>query len=582
MSTVLVAQSFLSPVVFAATEKPLAQYWEESGASIDDVDYNTFNCYTTEMHFHACMAGLNALGAHLESQVRIIPAKLLNDKDIPQKNELKRFGEAVVVEKIDTEGAMIENVRIFAENKRQETSKIHQAEEDLYKRITKSINEGVDNADLFVDFISMSQEFVAKIKANPKNQGKLAMIAGENETAMREIFDPHAYVLPTAYLKDRDRLADKNFFGVGATMQMLNNKPVFIGLLDGGSAKLSKLIKVNDIVLKVDGKSVEGMNLASVVNLIRGEEGTKVKLLLLRGQTQVEIEITRLKFSVQNVESKVVDHLGAKFGYIKLRSFVDSRACLKISQSIGDLEKQNVKGIIIDVRDDGGGALEQALCIGGLFLGHRPIMGVKDLTNGDESTPVGYFYGTSVEDPYQGIGVQKTKLPLVVLINGNSASASEILSGALQDAAAQKIVKVWVLGERSFGKATVQQIDEITNINRPNLKLSEARTIRRFYQPSGRTNQIVGIQPDLTVPFKPDATEDERFVMREKDVFPNALPPEGAEWKQPRPNEVAKLNACLQKNNLAKKKYEAMKDQESNEEALDYQLLVAEEALLCK
>ncbi len=112
-------------------------------------------------------------------------------------------------------------------------------------------------------------------------------------------------------------------------------------------------------------------------------------------------------------------------------------------------------------------------------------------------------------------------------------------------------------------------------------KLTRAETTHRFYQPSGRTNQIVGIQADFTVPFKPDATEDERFVLREAEKHPTALPPLGAEWTSNRPEDVKRIQTCIDKNQRALKKYQEIKTNNVNEDVIDYQLYAAQEVLAC-
>jgi hypothetical protein len=147
-----------------------------------------------------------------------------------------------------------------------------------------------------------------------------------------------------------------------------------------------------------------------------------------------------------------------------------------------------------------------------------------------------------------------TESPLVVLIDGNSASASEIVSGALQDYGGKEQRALWIAGERSFGKATVQTnapdsaiIPEIDILSSDLKGLDIFYTVARFYLPSNRTTQIRGVIPDFTLPPVPHPTADDWLVSREEDQYTNALPPLGNDWVQPRTREIQQVEACTAK-----------------------------------
>lgn len=220
-----------------------------------------------------------------------------------------------------------------------------------------------------------------------------------------------------------------------------------------------------------------------------------------------------------------------------------------------------MKGIIFDVRSNGGGLVDQATCIGGLFVGKKTILQSKDIRNGQLGAEFTQY--VSEEE-------QITQLPMTILINGGSASASEILAGALQD-----YQRAWVVGTTSFGKGTMQGGGQL--IHDPTLVLFQ--TIARFYQPSGRTNQMVGIQPDFQVYARPDMTDEEKIENREIDLTPTALPAIGPEWVQTRQPEIDAIQSrCASDRLKALDVYNAkMKDIG----AADYQLLSAQEILNC-
>ena len=566
------------PTGWANTEKTQQEYWNESGVKIEDIDYSQRDCYSTVMMFRACMAGVNALAAYLEPKARVLPNSLLGDKDIVQGDKIEAIGKEASLVKLSTDVEAEKNLRLFAQRKKLVSTKLKIAEEDLYKKIVKALNEDMQLAKEFIDFNALSKNFVAQIKANPKNKEELAYIAGKEANAGIRIVDAHGYLQPAAALDARFGASNKTFFGVGMEIHILNARPVLGGFVEGSSAQKSKLLKKNDVILEVDGLDTKDMSLEKVTNLIRGQEGTKVKLLVQRGEERKSAELVRAKVELKNVGFRVVKDVGSKkIGYIQLKSFTDSQGCVKINEAIAELHKKKVEGLILDLRGNSGGFIVQAQCIGGLFVGDQVIVGVKDLqVGGDVDTNEIQYERTlavgATSSYYKA--EQKTYLPLITLIDGKSASASEILAGAFQD-----LKRGWVLGETSYGKATVQAIHDIMENG---VRLKRAKTVRRFYQPSGRTNQVVGIEPDFVTPFKPDATEDERFVLREGDQYENALPPAGAEWRQTRPQEVKLIQECIAQKKLAEKKYHHMNNDKDNEDTIDYQLLMAQEVLSCQ
>jgi carboxyl-terminal processing protease len=282
-----------------------------------------------------------------------------------------------------------------------------------------------------------------------------------------------------------------------------------------------------------------------------------VKLKVLRDGKEISLDIVRDTIKQDNLEAKVVSDLGRKIGVIKLRSFMDKNACGKMGQKLLSLESTDkVEGIVLDLRGNGGGLLDQAVCMGGLFFGKKVVVKVRDLQGG------------TFKDMFGSLPAA-TALPVVALIDAGSASASEVLSGALQDQQ-----RAWVVGERSFGKGSVQA----PSIFAGNEKIVLYKTVQRFYQPLGRTNQIVGIEPNFVRPIKPNATEEERFALRERDYFPNALDAESQAWVETRKEKVAKVESCVASGKLAEKKYAELTAARSN---ADYQLLAAQEVLNC-
>ena len=570
LSTVLLALLFWVSNVFAQDEKTMSQYWQESGIKIEDVNYENFVCYSSEKSFRSCVAGIDHLAYFHEPSLRVIPQLLLNDADIDQDGIFKKIGGLVLVRRLSDEKPE-KKLNVLLQRKRVETKKLREAELALFHQIALSNMAGTN--PYLTDFKALSKELIKNIQANPKQKEHLAMIAGENENARIAIFDAHGGISPGGYIEDRNKKADESFFGIGVRFHIVDGRPKVLLLIDGGPAKSSKLIKKNDIILQVDGLDTKDWPMQKFIEKVRGKEGDKVKLLLQRGTEEKAVEVARGKIEVKNVEVKILNDIPHQaVGYIKLRTFNDSFSCEKINRAIEYLHSTKVKALILDLRQNPGGLMDEGTCIAGLFVGDKEVVGVKKLISGVdiEAMPVQYSKALGLDG--ESAAVQKTDLPITVLIDDGSASASEIVAGALQD-----LKRAWIVGETSFGKATVQSMGKAL---RGNQSLYTSRTIERFYQPSGSTNQGVGIQPDITVPFKPDATDEERAAFRELDAYPTALPPIGKVWKQTRAEEVKKIEDCVAKKKLAEKKYIEIRTKD--EDLADYQVLVAQEILSCQ
>jgi C-terminal peptidase prc len=294
-----------------------------------------------------------------------------------------------------------------------------------------------------------------------------------------------------------------------------------------------------DEIMKVDGTSVVDMPLDKVVSMIRGKSGTKVKLTLLReglpGETV--LEVTRSRIRVTNVEGRLLDKYPC-LGYVKLTGFIET-SFTNMQKEIERLNEQcsegeGLRGLIFDLRNNSGGLLSQGVRIADLFLESGTIVTVKNrrktafpFLGGDET------YSASKEDT--------VALPLVVLVNDGSASASEIVASALQDNKRGLIV-----GERTFGKASVQTLITPQRGKDYYVKL----TIARYYAPSGRTLQVVGVKPDVDV--SPEIDKPAPLGFREEDLS-NHLPKIDSDYVSANATLLPELQECEKKRGIAEK-----------------------------
>jgi len=500
------------------------------------------HCDSQLKTFRGCVAALNALVEDQDAELALVPDSLLSNRQFAFGPIVKSFSGLSVV-------------KLKKEAKESKESVFKQFKSLEAKRKVSDAALAALQADSGTIKVSEIFDYVSEVSL--KNRDREPYLVGVMLNAFaREAIDPHASFKSTEELQDTSENADEDFVGIGVEIQNLDGKVIVGGVIEGGpSEKVG--VRVNDILAEVNGKAIEGMPISEAVTLIRGPVNSVVKVKFLRGEKEIVIDITREKIVMENVRSKILRDMGLPVAYIKMKGFMDVHACTKFKEVIKKMESQGAKAIILDLRNNPGGEINLSVCIAGIFVGKKLIVQTLDL-------------GAKTAEKLVSKEEQVTSLPMVTLINERSASASEIVSGALQD-----YRRSWILGERSFGKGSVQSGQPIFGGN-----TYLFQTSARFYQPLGRTNQMAGIIPDLEVPFKPGATEEERFSMREAEIFPDALASLGKPWRQPRPTEVAAISRCLQNSGKAKAKYQS--ETGEGKSLVDFQLLVAQELFLCE
>ena len=322
--------------------------------------------------------------------------------------------------------------------------------------------------------------------------------------AMTQIFDPHSGYYEPIDKENFDIRMSGEYEGIGARLMLDGDYTKVSEVMAGGPAWRSKEIQNNDVFLKIaqgdDGEwqDIVGWVLDDVVQLIRGEKGTKVRLMIRtsEGSTkEVILERDKIKTEETFAKSLILDgpEEGERMGYIYLPSFYanfqdrNGRSCAKdVAKEIEKLKAEKVDGIVLDLRNNGGGSLSDVIRMTGFFIEKGPIVQIKSRTRAAE---VYRDVDSSVQ--YDG--------PLAVMTNGFSASASEILAAALQD-----YDRAIVVGSKStFGKGTVQRFYDMDQVVRDdnvkplgNIKL----TTQKFYRVNGGTTQLRGVVPDIILP----------------------------------------------------------------------------------
>lgn len=323
---------------------------------------------------------------------------------------------------------------------------------------------------------------------------KLQEIVDKALKGLMQELDAHSSYLDKKASKEMAIQTQGEFGGLGITVGMRDGALTVISPIDDTPA-FKAGVKASDIILKINNTSTIGMTLDEAVNLMRGNPQTDITLTLVRkGELKpLEIKMKRDIIKIQSVFAKTIEN--EDLLYLRVSSF-DTKVTEDLEKII--TANKTAKGYILDLRNNPGGLLSQAIGVVDLFVDSGVIVSQKGRNAEDEEK----FEASASKT--------KTKLPLVVLVNEGSASASEIVSGSLQDHK-----RAVIIGEKTFGKGSVQAVLPIENDRSENIKL----TIAKYYLPSGRTIQAVGVTPDVVVTAgKVTQAEDDKFKIKEADL----------------------------------------------------------------
>ena len=324
------------------------------------------------------------------------------------------------------------------------------------------------------------------------------LIAGAIDGMLASL-DPHSSYVEGASFQRLTNLIDGNYSGLGLSVGMDDGAVRVIAPMKGSPADKAG-VKAGDYITHLDGKLIYGIELDDAVARMRGEAGTAIRLTLFREgrKDTFDVTVTRGVIDLEPVTWKLEKDVGV----VSVNEF-SRDVGVDVGKAIADLRKQaggKLTGLVLDLRQNPGGSLDEAVALSDLFLTKGDIVSQRGRNPRDNE-----FYRAEEMIP----GDAAKGLPVVVLIDAGSASASEIVAGALQD---QK--RALIMGERSFGKGSVQSLFELDKTRA--IKLTTAR----YYTPSGKSVQEGGIEPDIRVPqlSDPDARRRSELTMRESDL----------------------------------------------------------------
>jgi carboxyl-terminal processing protease len=306
------------------------------------------------------------------------------------------------------------------------------------------------------------------------------LIYGAIKGMVDAVGDPYTIYQTPSQREVSDTDLRGSFDGIGIQVDMKDNRLTVVAPIEGSPAEAAGF-RPGDIVVEVDGKSLAGKTLNDTVGLIRGQRGTPVTLTVLRqGETEpLQITVVRAEIKLKSVRVRMLDE---QVGYVRISSFSASTGTEMVA-AIKDLVSQQSRGIVVDVRNNPGGYLSTSVEAAAQFMDPGSIVLYQQSGNGDRKTYRTEGGGTAAQ------------VPVVVLINKGSASASEILAGALRDNRQAMLV-----GEKSFGKGTVQNVHELSD--KSGLRVTTAQ----WLTPAEKPIQGVGLAPDQVVELPPTAT----------------------------------------------------------------------------
>ena len=357
-------------------------------------------------------------------------------------------------------------------------------------------------------------------------------------------YDPHTDYFAPIVRDQFDITMSGRLEGTGAQLQQEDGKIKVIDIVPGSASARQGELKVGDVILRVaqgaaEPVSIEGMRFEKAVKLIRGPKGTEVRLTVRKpdGTTAI-IPIIRDVVVIEETyaQSAVITQPSRKVGYIRLPTFYADfggkggrSSATDVKAELAKLAKENVAGVVLDLRSNGGGSLRDAVDMGGLFVPQGPMVQVKSRQNRAESV--------QDRDPAVQYGG-----PLVILVNRYSASASEIVAAAMQD-----YKRAVVMGSTTYGKGTVQQVFDLDNAVSPEMKAmmplgSVKLTVQKFYRVNGGSTQFKGVVPDIVLPDAltsfAKGEQDAEYALPWDEIAPAAFQPANTV------PDVAKLRAA--------------------------------------
>jgi len=333
----------------------------------------------------------------------------------------------------------------------------------------------------FEVFRFVQENYVEEEKVDPDN-----LIEGAMRGMFEALDDPHSAYLSPEEMRDLDDTTMGRFGGVGLIISKIDRGVEVVAPIEGTPAYRAG-VSAGDIIVAVDGESVVDLNIDEVLSVLRGEPGSSVTMTIVRGKSlRFDVRVVRDMIEVPTVRQDVIPE---GIGYLRIIQFTPLTVD-RVEDALQQFADSGYNSLIIDLRSNPGGLLSGVIDISDFFLSKGPIVSTRSRVASENHV----FYASSRNT------IVPSDLPILVLIDRGSASASEILAGALQDTG-----RATVMGEKSYGKGSVQQIKRVGDAG---FRL----TMSRYYTPLGKNIDKIGISPDVPVQ-EPELTEEEELAL---------------------------------------------------------------------
>lgn len=317
------------------------------------------------------------------------------------------------------------------------------------------------------------------------------LIAGAIKGMVKSLDDPHSIYMDAKTFKEFMIETEGSFGGVGIVIGIKDKLLTVVAPIEGTPGEKAG-IKSGDQIIKIDGQETQDMALDEAVNKIRGTEGSKIVLTILRGQEVQDYTLTRSNIQIKTVAGKMLED---NIGYIRISMFNDNTGN-DFVRKLQELEKQGMKAMVLDLRDNPGGLLGESVKVASQFVPKGPVVSVVT-RDGQRET--------------HSSNLETKKYPIVILVNGGSASASEIVAGAAQDTGTATLI-----GTKTYGKGSVQTVIRLDEGSA--IKL----TIAKYFTPKDRSINGVGIEPDIVIEL-PESKDKDVQLEKAREVLKSKL-----------------------------------------------------------
>ena len=367
------------------------------------------------------------------------------------------------------------NNGLFSGNTEDLINREQVSSQHLFEEVWQAVKENYYDSSLNKqNWYRWRDHYRGKIKTD--EDAKVAV-----QSMLESLNDPYSKYMNKEEYADQTTSISSKITGIGVNISSQSGKTQIINVMEGTPAQYAGL-QNGDIITNIDGKDVNGLPLSDVANLVRGPENTFVTLTLVRGKDKITKKIIRKEIKIKTIKSSIDKNIG----YIQISTFIGSSTPNEFLEALEKTKK--AEGLIIDLRGNTGGLLPNAIFIANLFINDGNIVSIVGRN--------GYKYDIYAQDAEYIIDK-----PTIVLVDGASASASEILSGALQDYKKAKLI-----GSKTYGKGMVQKIIPLPNETGLNL------TIAKYLTPNGTDINQKGITPDVEVNFTMDDVKKQNDV----------------------------------------------------------------------